>query len=1337
MATGHQQGGDSGRSVPRPRAAPTDGRQWRRAEASEAPRPPAPVSSDGPWARHSFSPRSVSVLGLAVAAALAASPAVHAGPQGGQVVAGSATITQTTPSRLDVVQSSGKAIVDWRSFSIGAGEHAHFQQPSSASATLNRVKGGDPSRILGQLTANGQVMLVNPNGVFFGPGSRVDVGALMASTADIANDDFLAGRYRFTAPSPNPNAGIVNQGEIRAADGGFVVLAAPYVRNEGSILARLGQVVLAGAPTFTVDFDGDGLLQFDIGGSVKVAPRGEDGQTVDALVANPGTVQADGGRVTLTARAADQVIDRVIHMGGVVQAQTVESRGGEIILGGGDAGTVAVSGTLDASGPAADQRGGTVKVLGERVGLFDGARVDASGGAGGGKVLIGGNFRGQGPEPNARRTYVSRQASLKADALVYGGGGTLIVWSDEATAYHGRVSARGGPEGGSGGLVEVSGKRSLVFNGQVDLNAPSGAVGTLLLDPSNLTIVDNISNLDLVPDGWLDANLLQEPPVGEILAGEPDAAPNPNTVSWNAISSLVGGNVVLEATGDVTVGDITGVTFDAGDIALLNVASLTIRSVSGSIAFADLADSIHTTGGDLVMSAGGNINAGTLVTVGPPVTASDSGSISLTAGGSISAVYLNTSSSWGNAGNVTLTATAGDIAVGSIDASSSAGNGGNLILDAGGNVTGGSYFSSTSSVGDGGSITIDAGGTVSLYGLRSDASGNGGSILVNAVGNVVTGELTATGGPLGGNIAVRSTGGNVDISSIFLDDGVFFGGTVSATASDGTGGALTFSAAGSITPADNVLTTSNDVTFDGAVALTANNPFAGPIVSVVIDGDGGDIELTDSVNQARNLVLSAGAGSIRVAGLVGAAQPLTSLTTNSVAELNGVVTTGAQSYNAGLTARGDYGTGGGAFTVTGPLTVAGASTVTTGGGAFSVSGATTLGADLAVTTAGGALGFGAAVTGPHALSLSRSGLLTVGVPISVGPITLTAGDLDLVGAGTVLTGTGDLRLQPLDPTASIGLGNGTGDFRLTQAELDRVSPTFASLTIGRADGQHAISIVDVTFAQPVTIQTPVGGQTVVDATEGTTGLFGFGSVTIIGSGATTFLNADIRTAGQPIVIQDSVVLGGPVTLSTVSNGGGAGISLLGAVDGAFPLTLQTGTGDVLFAGTVGGSTRPTSINIASARNVGIGARFAAGDVSFNYTGDATSVGDALDVGTLFLNPAATLADLFGRVRGRSGWDAAQAVEGPSGDPDFRVNGFVIGSPPPDLPIITPSVFPFGNSLLAEPQNTGGQQLRLPTPLLWVIARPQFLAGDPTQAQFSNFGNPELWGEVRGPEADLR
>ena len=1485
MATGHHHhGANPGREGCHYSAVSGTGRQARRRSRADLP---APVSHEGPGRPWVDAPRLArSALGLSIALALAVPSVARANPQGGQVVAGSVTMTQTAPRRLDVVQSTQKAIVDWRSFSIAEGERTHFQQPSSASVALNRVRGGDPSRILGQLTANGQVMLVNPNGVFFGPGSRVDVGALMATTADIANDDFLAGRYRFTTPAANPDLGIANLGEIQAADDGFVVLAAPHVRNEGTIQARLGRVVLAGAPTFTVDFDGDGLLQFDIGQPVTAAPRGEDRQTPGALVTNSGTVQADGGRVTLTARAADQVIDRVIHMGGVVQAQTVASRGGVIILDGGEVGAVHVAGRLDASGPGGGQRGGTVKVLGERVGLFDGAVVDASGHAGGGTVLIGGNFRGQGAEPRSRRTYVSRQATLTADAAVYGDGGTLIIWSDDTTAYRGRASARGGSEGGQGGLVEVSGKRALVFEGEVDLGAPRGLMGTLLLDPATLTFIDELPTTTEQLPGSQDGNLLAD---GQISAADPDIPPN--TVSWYAISQLVGGNVVLEATGDISVGDITGVTSGVSNSVSVNVASLTVTSVSGSITFVDPGDAISTGGGDLVLNAAGNITAGTLVTVSDFGTVNNSGRISMTAGGGISAGHLNSSSGEGGAGDVTLTARAGNITIGSISAgffsNQTTGNGGNVVLSAGGNVTGDSFFSSTSNQGDGGSITIDAGGTVSLFGLRSDASGSAGNILITGGDGVTTGSLTATGGLRGGDIGVHSPGGSVDTSTIVLLDEVLFGGTVSATSTGGAGGAVTFSAAQSITPADAVLTTGNDLTFDGPVALAANNAFASDTVSIVIDGAGGNIDFTDAINQARHLILSAGAGRIRIAGAAGATEPLTSLTTNSVAELNGVVTTSDQTYNAALTLSGDYRTRGGAFTVTGPVTVAGASTVATGGGDFDVTGTTTLGAGLAVTTAEGSLGFGASVTGPHALTLSTAGAYAVEVPIRAGPVTLsaggavtqtvaltatglallgtgpvtltnpgnsvgtlaadlagsltytdsgalvlgtvgnttgvrfgdslslavggglsqtaalrqtgagavtlsavtgplvldlptndlagpvrltsaggvgrltdatlltlatsgfgasdfivTAGDLDIAdpdGLGTVLTGTGNLRLQPLDTGASIGLGAGAGGFRLTQAELDRISPTFASLTIGREDGQHPISVLDATFHQSVTVQNPAGGQTVIDATQGSTGVFGHGSVTIIGSGATTFLNADIRTTGQPIVIQDRVVLGRSVTLSTLAGAGGGVISLLGALDGAFALTLAAGVGDVTFGGPVGSSAPPTSIDVASARNVSIGALLAAGDVVVNHTGDLTSVAGALDVGSLFINPDATSADVFGRVAGRSGQGAAQAVEGPNGDLDFRVNGYVIAPAPPlpAIPTIVPSVFPFGNSLLADPLATGGQRLRLPPPLLWVVARPQFLAGDPTQAQFSNFGNPELWGEVRAAAVEVR
>ena len=340
----------------------------------------------------------------------------EANPEGGQVVAGSATINRTTPSRIDVIQQTGKAIIDWRSFNIDSGEHTNFQQPSASAVALNRVGGGVPSNISGLLTANGQLFLINPNGVVFGSGARVNVGSLVATTADIRNEDFLAGRYRFDKASDNLDAGVINRGVIHVAEGGAVVLAAPWVRNEGLIQARLGQVALAGAKTFTLDFHGDGLLQFDVGSAVGERPRGADGMPVNALVSNPGTILADGGVVALTARAVGQILDRVINMDGVVQARAVNVKGGAIILSGGDEGIVGVSGTLDASGLKAEQVGGTVKLLGDKVGLFDGARVDASGSLGGGEVLIGGNFQGKGPEPNAKRTYVDDNARITADA---------------------------------------------------------------------------------------------------------------------------------------------------------------------------------------------------------------------------------------------------------------------------------------------------------------------------------------------------------------------------------------------------------------------------------------------------------------------------------------------------------------------------------------------------------------------------------------------------------------------------------------------------------------------------------------------------------------------------------------------------------------------------------------------------------------------------------------------------------------------------------------------------------------------------------------------------------
>jgi len=292
---------------------------------------------------------------------------VLANPAGGRVVAGSASIHQKSLGQLEIVQHSHKAVIDWRGFSIAKGEQTRFRQPSSSAIALNRVTGGQASLINGALTANGRIWLINPNGVLFGKGAQINVGSLMATTSDISNDDFMAGRYRFDKPG-NLDAEIVNQATIEVSDGGSVVLAANRVRNEGTIKARLGHVVLASGDTFTMDFHGDGLLQFDIGGAVL-----QSAGNTESLVANSGQIIADGGIVEMTVKTRNSMVERVINMEGVIQAKAVEDAGGSIILSGGNQGNVTVSGQLDASGKDSGQTGGRLRISGDEV-LIDACR---------------------------------------------------------------------------------------------------------------------------------------------------------------------------------------------------------------------------------------------------------------------------------------------------------------------------------------------------------------------------------------------------------------------------------------------------------------------------------------------------------------------------------------------------------------------------------------------------------------------------------------------------------------------------------------------------------------------------------------------------------------------------------------------------------------------------------------------------------------------------------------------------------------------------------------------------------------------------------------------------
>ncbi len=474
---------------------------------------------------------------LALNAGWGMAPAL-AGPQDGQVVQGRASI-KTQGQTTTIRQNSKKAIITWDDFDIGAGERVDFDQPSKKAITLNRVTGDSRSDIDGTLTAKGSVWLVNPNGVMIGPNARIDVHGVVATTADIRDSDFLDGRYDFTKPSANPNAEVVNAGTITLGDHGLAALVAPHARNDGVIEGRFARVAVGGAETFSLDLHGDGLMWFAIEDPAAMAEG--DGTR---LAANSGTIDVPGGRVLMTAGAAADVVGDVINTDGVIAARSVRQQDGVIVLDGSGAGGVNVAGTLDVSGADEGTAGGTLSVLGDTVTLEPQARLSASGPAGGGAIKIGGALQGQGPEPNAVFTTIKAGAEIEADATDTGDGGEVIVWADDHTQYEGAISARGGPNGGDGGFVEVSGKQSFVFAGPVDAGAPQGNLGTLLLDPIVLTITEGAEADNA--DGLVD-NPGGDPTVTV------DPADPPTTASLtNDAVQAVAANLIITAQ-DLTV----------------------------------------------------------------------------------------------------------------------------------------------------------------------------------------------------------------------------------------------------------------------------------------------------------------------------------------------------------------------------------------------------------------------------------------------------------------------------------------------------------------------------------------------------------------------------------------------------------------------------------------------------------------------------------------------------------------------------------------------------------------------------------------------------------------
>jgi filamentous hemagglutinin family protein len=465
-----------------------------------------------------------------------------AAPSGQQVVAGQATFSQQ--GNVFSITNTPGTIINWQSFSINAGEITRFIQQGSDSAVLNRIVGQDPTRILGALQSNGQVFLINPNGILFGRDSRVDVNGLVASTLNLSNADFLAGKKNFTAGAV---AGEVrNEGAITTPTGGQVFLVAPNVTNAGIITSPKGDVVLAAGHSVQLVDSRDPDMQV-----VVSAP-------LDAAI-NLGQVVAQGGRIG--------IYGALVSQRGIVNANSaVVGENGKIVLKA-SRDTVLEQGSVTSATGAG--KGGDVHLLGERVSLTGNAKVDASGLLGGGSVLAGGDWQGKNAAlTNARETLMDKDASIRADATASGDGGKVVLWSDASTRAFGSISAQGGALGGHGGMIETSGHNLAVDGIRVDTGATKGKSGTWLLDPYDI---------EVKADG--------DAAVADVATAGAGAATGVTKIK-SALLTGTNANIVLQAQHDITITDAIAatkkVTATAGNDINVNAA---VTSTGGDITF--------------------------------------------------------------------------------------------------------------------------------------------------------------------------------------------------------------------------------------------------------------------------------------------------------------------------------------------------------------------------------------------------------------------------------------------------------------------------------------------------------------------------------------------------------------------------------------------------------------------------------------------------------------------------------------------------------------------------------------------------------------------------------
>ena len=538
-------------------------------------------------------------------------------PQGGVVVGGTATITQSQ-NTLTINQATDRAAINWQSFNVGSNASVTFNQPTSSSIAMNRIMDSNPSQIYGRISANGQVYFINPSGVYFGPGASVDVGALVATTHDIGAAEFMAGASTFQRNGAK--GAVINKGSITAsALGGYVALLAPTVRNSGVVVAKAGTIAMAAGEKFQLEFGKDNNLT-----NIAVSPS-----QIRAIVSNKNAVVAPGGNIILSAQALNSLRGGVVKNTGRLEATGFVSDGGKIrlsassaivnsgkILANAASGSSGKGGVVKLETPTSDANpaakvtntglidasseigaGGQISVQSALIALKIGSLLKAVGGNAGGEVLIGGGWQGSGDIQHATNVLLEQGATIDASAIRNGNGGTVVLWSDVAnsnslTTAFGSIYAMGGALGGDGGRIETSGRGLRVDGITVSTEAIHGRVGEWLLDPYDIIISSNSQT-------GLDSNYTATANNAIVNVSTLQTALSSSNVTVSTGSSgAQAGNITVN--NDIVASGSTKLTLSAAGVITLN-ASITRSAIGGAL---DLTSNGVTGNGNIALQDG-------------------------------------------------------------------------------------------------------------------------------------------------------------------------------------------------------------------------------------------------------------------------------------------------------------------------------------------------------------------------------------------------------------------------------------------------------------------------------------------------------------------------------------------------------------------------------------------------------------------------------------------------------------------------------------------------------------------------------------------------------------